>query len=251
MSTVYVVLTARSGTCQSRHMTDSVSVDVVRVFCTADGRLGNDLGVIRGSTATLGVEQRIAARLGFSETIFLGAVTAEVAAVSIFTPATELPFAGHPSVGAAWWLARSGTPVLALKEKAGVVDVRVDGEIVWISARPRWAPEFQWHPLPTPAAVDELDSDAFTYGQHYAYAWIDESEGTLRARMFAPQMGIREDQATGAAAVRIADRLGRDVLITQGAGSQLHARRLADGRVEVGGRTRFDRTIELDLADVS
>ena len=57
--------------------------------------------------------------------------------------------------------------------------------------------------------------------------------------MFAPRYGIAEDEATGAAAVRLVSRLGRPVTIRQGAGSLLHAapaRRQRRGR----GRGRLD-----------
>ena len=32
---------------------------------------------------------------------------------------TELPFAGHPTVGAAWWLRERGTPIRTLQVPAG------------------------------------------------------------------------------------------------------------------------------------
>jgi predicted PhzF superfamily epimerase YddE/YHI9 len=64
--------------------------------------------------------------------------------------------------------------------------------------------------------------------------------------MFAPDFGIVEDEATGAAAVRITVSLGRDLLIHQGAGSLITTRLLDGDRVEIGGRTVFDRTIILE-----
>ena len=41
----------------------------------------------------------------------------------IFTPAAELAFAGHPTVGTAWLLRESGRPVAALHPPAGEVRV--------------------------------------------------------------------------------------------------------------------------------
>jgi predicted PhzF superfamily epimerase YddE/YHI9 len=225
-----------------------IEVVVVRVFVDADGAYGNELGIVRSSALTDGREQTIATGLGFSETVFVDAVDApsaegRAASIRIFTPAHELPFAGHPSVGTAWWLADRGTPVTVLREKAGDVEVATDddGETTWITARADWAPEFAWIPLPTPAEVDALDPAAFTDGHHYAYAWIDEAAGRLRSRMFAPEMGIVEDEATGAAAVRVTAELGRGLRISQGAGSELVTALVGDDRVRVGGRTVFDR----------
>ncbi len=231
-------------------MSEPVHVDVVRVFTDDAGSHGNELGIVRDSELTAGREQAIAAQLGFSETVFIESVTAQTAPtaaakIRIFTPVSELPFAGHPSVGTAWWLRRQGTPVDVLIEKAGDVAVRYEGELSWISGKAEWAPDFEWMPLPHPREVDALEPADFTTGHHYAYAWIDESAGGLRSRMFAPALGVPEDEATGAAAVAVTTRLGRDLVILQGRGSRILTRQLPRGYVEVGGRTVFDRTIEL------
>ena len=54
--------------------------------------------------------------------------------------------------------------------------------------------------------------------------------------MFAPAMGIVEDEATGSAAIQLTTQLGRNLVITQGAGSHLHTTALADGWSTVGGQ---------------
>lgn len=230
-------------------MDETIEVVVVRVFTDESGRNGNELGIVRSSAATAAREQEIANALGFSETVFLDGVDeqARAADLRIFTPAKELPFAGHPSVGTAWWLSDRRTPVDVLRERAGDVEAVVDDDLAWITARAEWAPEFEWLQLESPEDVDALDPFAFTSGQHYAYAWIDEEAGTLRARMFAPAMGIIEDEATGAAAIALTARLGRPLSILQGEGSQLATEPLGDGRIRVGGTTVYDRTIEATL----
>ncbi|WP_348786541.1 PhzF family phenazine biosynthesis protein [Leifsonia sp. NPDC080035] len=232
-------------------MDDVIEVVVVRVFTDDRGANGNELGIVFGSAVTERREQEIATALGFSETVFVDELdeAGRFAAIRIFTPAKELPFAGHPSVGTAWWLADRRTPVDVLRERAGDVPVTVDddGATVWIEARAEWTPQFEWLPLASPADVDALDPLAFSSGQHCAYAWIDEAEGRLRARMFAPEMGIIEDEATGAAAVAVTARLGRGLRISQGEGSELVTEPLGDGRIRVGGRTVYDRTIDATL----
>lgn len=223
-------------------MADDVRVDVVRVFTTPEGQLGNELGIIQAGAQTANLEQSMATALGFSETVFIDHVSGNVASIRIFTPASELPFAGHPSVGTAWWLREQGTPVEVLAEKAGDVAVRYDGDVTWISAQASWAPEFEWIECATADELDALEPSSYIRGHHYAYTWIDEEAGRMRSRMFAPEMGILEDEATGAAAVRITDRLGRALEITQGRGSRISTRLGgADGMVQVGGRTIFDR----------
>ena len=65
---------------------------------------GNHLGVVPDVAGLdTGTMQGIASDLGFSETIFLDRTEA-IPAARIFTPEVELPFAGHPLVGAAWVL---------------------------------------------------------------------------------------------------------------------------------------------------
>lgn len=219
----------------------SISVEVVRVFTDANGALGNELGIVRSSGLSRGREQQIATELGFSESVFIDEVAGGIATIRIFTPASELAFAGHPSVGTAWWLRDQG--VTLLREKAGDVAVRTEGDVTWITARAPWAPEFTVHALDDAAAIDALEAESFTTGQHYAWAW--SGEGAVRARMFAPAMGIVEDQATGAAAVRLTALLGRDLVVTQGLGCVIRTRFLGGDLVELGGTTVADRTLRL------
>lgn len=229
-------------------------VHVVRVFADADGRHGNELGIVLASTRTEGRELAIAATLGFSETVFVDAVDGpdadpRGAAIRILTPARELPFAGHPTVGTAWWLASRGVPVDHLRVPAGVVAVTHAAGAVRVTADPAWGPEFAWHPVGSVAELLALDLQAAaadaTADHLYAWAWIDEAAGAIRSRMAAPALGVPEDEATGSAALRITAHLGRDLRITQGRGSELVTRLLPDGRAEVGGRTVADRVIPL------
>ncbi|MCY0905539.1 PhzF family phenazine biosynthesis protein [Arthrobacter sp. H14-L1] len=233
-------------------MAETVEVDVVRVFTDAQGGHGNELGIIASSVVSYGREQMIAALLGFSETVFVdgdeqGPAENRVTRIRIFTPVTELPFAGHPSVGTGWWLAWKGTPAAVLREKAGDVTVTSLADATWITAYAAWGPEYDWIPTASAAEVDALDAGSFTGSRHYAYAWIDQAAGHLRSRMFSPAMGIDEDEATGAAAIRVTARLARDLRITQGAGSELLTALIEDDLIRLGGRTVFDRTVMVTL----
>jgi predicted PhzF superfamily epimerase YddE/YHI9 len=224
----------------------SLLVTTVRVFVDDAGEHGNPLGILWSSPATHKHEQQIAADLGFSETVFLDEVSDGIARMRIFTPARELPFAGHPTVGLAAWLRRSGEHLTAIDVPAGRARVRVADDLDFVTAMPAWAPEFEFAQLSSPSDVAAVDPDAFLDGAHYVWAWSDEAAGRVRARMFAPDMGIREDEATGAAAVRLSGRVGRDLEIVQGTGSLLrtHVRYLGQ-QVEVGGRTSDESVIEL------
>jgi predicted PhzF superfamily epimerase YddE/YHI9 len=80
------------------------------------------------------------------------------------------------------------------------------------------------------------------------WSWVDEPAGLVRARVFVPEGGIAEDEATGSAALRLADALGRPIEIRQGRGSVLYARPLAPARAEVGGRVVIDEVRDYPAA---
>jgi len=75
--------------------------------------------------------QALAAEFNLSETTFVlpPEDPAHTARVRIFTPRTELPFAGHPNVGTGYVLAQAGRDrdgVLVFEESAGLVEIQVD-----------------------------------------------------------------------------------------------------------------------------
>jgi predicted PhzF superfamily epimerase YddE/YHI9 len=213
---------------------------VLRVFVAPDGTGGNPLGVfLDGAAVPEPRRQAVAAELGFSETVFV--LDPRSARLRILTPATELPFAGHPLVGTAWLLARRRSAVAVLRPPAGEVPTFVDGDgVTWVRGRPGWAPEMAIRQLDSPAAVDALAGAPDGLGFVDCWAWEDEAAGRVRARVFAPGVGIAEDEATGAAAVRLVSLLGRPLTIRQGGGSLLHARPGPDGTAEVGGAAVLD-----------
>ncbi|MFK4227214.1 PhzF family phenazine biosynthesis protein [Streptomyces sp. NPDC019890] len=209
-------------------------LDVLHVFCGGDGRYGNALGVVRDARAypDQASRQALAAELGFSETVFVD--DPERGVVDIYTPGLRLPFAGHPLVGAAWLL-----DLEAVNPPAGEVWVRQDGEFTWITARAEWAPPRTLRQYGSAAEVDALEVPP--PGEWvYAWGWEDEAAGRVRARAFPGRGdGIDEDEATGAAALLLTDRLGRALNITQGRGSQILTAPGPDGTIEIGGRVRL------------
>lgn len=216
---------------------------VLRVFVNEDGEWGNHLGVfLNGPGLSAGRRQAIAADLGYSETVFVD--DPEGGELRIFTPATELAFAGHPLVGTGWLLRHEGVAVPVLRPPAGEVGVRFEDGAAFISAPAAWAPDFEPIQLSEPAAVRALEGPPSDADEVYAWAWIDEDAGTMRARAFAPGFGIPEDEATGSAALALCARLGRPITINQGKGSILLARPLGEGRAEVGGAVALDEVRE-------
>jgi trans-2,3-dihydro-3-hydroxyanthranilate isomerase len=154
----------------------------------------------------------------------------------IFTPATELPFAGHPSVGAAVTQHRRGLlPADEAHQEcgAGVLAVRVhaDGRATLRGGTPSLGSVLD--PAPYLAATGLVATDLagppvrvagcgleFPYlavrpdavgravalrgdagvDQVYLFAWDPQSR-VAHARLFAPGLGVPEDPATGSAAL--------------------------------------------------
>lgn len=240
-----MLLRVRWGS-MSQWESDGTQVEVVRVFTDVTGRLGNPLGIVRAGAVAAIDHQLLAARIGHSETVVVDDPVAGRARMRIYTPARELPFAGHPTVGAAWWLADQGHPVKIIDVPAGPVEIQMlDDGLVWIRARAEWAPEFTFDEFSDAAFLDTVDPRHFTDGQHYVWAWTNEARGAVHARMFAPALGIAEDEATGAAAIALTAKLRRSLIITQGAGSQLFTEWDSDGWVRLGGRVVADHPILL------
>ncbi len=203
---------------------------MLRVF-TRDGEGGNHLGVVNDvidlDTTSM---QTIATNLGFSETVFVEWDGDAIPFVRIFTPAAELPFAGHPLVGTAWTMLTLGPGgVDQLACGIGPVDIGVDGDVAWIRAPldPVNASEEQLAdyalrtgmPVPRRSWLVRIPSDyvILEYGDESVVTSVapeadalSEYHGTMvyartgnrvRARFFAPDLGVYEDPATGSAAV--------------------------------------------------
>ena len=107
---------------------------------------GNPLAVFfDGRGLDDGVMQQIAREMNLSETVFLLPPSRPdfAAALRIFTPAREVPFAGHPTIGTAWVLATHGLVArgarrFVLEEKIGPVPVELEGDparpdFIWMS----------------------------------------------------------------------------------------------------------------------
>ena len=197
---------------------------------------GNHLGVVNDcSGLDSAAMQTIATELGFSETIFVNWFDpARPPHVQIFTPRLELPFAGHPLVGAAWVLSRLGPGPASGTLSCGIGEMgyRTEAELMWvdvpfdIEAEP-WddtaevarraglpVPERTWRLLmPKEYLIAEYADDDAVIGaapdmdvvaERFGLLIFTRSGETVRARFFAPQGGVAEDPATGSAAVALA-----------------------------------------------
>jgi trans-2,3-dihydro-3-hydroxyanthranilate isomerase len=119
---------------------------VVDVF-TMEPLAGNPLAVFPdASEIDETTMQKIARELNLAETAFVLPTTRKdcAARVRIFTPAKEMAFAGHPTVGSAFVMLRQGTvppktSVFILEEEVGPVPLRIEGEqrpLIWLRMPP-------------------------------------------------------------------------------------------------------------------
>ncbi len=201
---------------------------VLSVFTRGDEG-GNPLGVVTDvSGLSSRVMQEVATDLGFSETIYVDWRDGGIPQVRIFTPSVELPFAGHPLVGAAWVLGRLGPGGPgALRCQIGEMPYRVDGDTSEVRC-PGGQPVFggpgeesgivsdftvempmryRLLQLDDPAAVGAFEPGRED-GETYVWAWEPRGHG-VKARFFAAGLGVAEDPATGSAAVALSQALSR------------------------------------------
>jgi trans-2,3-dihydro-3-hydroxyanthranilate isomerase len=220
---------------------DVLDYEVVDVFAPR-AFAGNPLAVVFDAD-DLSTEQcqALANEFHLSETSFLSAPTEPGAdyKVRIFTPSAELPFAGHPSVGAAHTLVRTGRlPAGRLRQEcgAGVLSVVVDDDGALLTGgRPTLEDGPDAGALATavglspadavglaasvagcglpfaflavhPGLVDEAAPvgtglDALGIGEGVSVLSWDAATATAYARVFAGDLSWDEDPATGSAAL--------------------------------------------------
>jgi trans-2,3-dihydro-3-hydroxyanthranilate isomerase len=190
--------------------------------------------------------QPLAREINFSETVFVYPAAGDGhARIRIFTPALELPFAGHPVLGTAFVLAGPlQLDELWLETGAGVIPVRLERDgsrIVFgrmrqpaVTAEPyeqadellallgveqselpvelyRQGPGHVYVELASPEAVAALRPDfaALLELSPYGTACFARDGERWKARVFVPAHGVGEDPATGSAAGPLALHLAR------------------------------------------
>lgn len=208
---------------------------------------GNQVAVFSdGAGLSDELMQRVARELNLSETVFLLAPDDGAdARVRIFTPVSELPFAGHPVLGTAFLLGdRLAIDLVRLQTGLGVVPIALtrEGDQIVFGEMEQPIPPIEpfEHADELLSALgvarSELPVQAYLNGPIHVYVGL-ESEAAVAAlvpdmnalaaigvfgvncfagsgtsfkvRMFAPGLGVREDPATGSAAGPLAVHLAR------------------------------------------
>jgi trans-2,3-dihydro-3-hydroxyanthranilate isomerase len=221
----------------------SLRYEIVDVF-TERPFAGNPLAVVfcdDAESVAPAQMQALAGEFNLSETVFVLPPSAPGATyrVRIFTPTAELPFAGHPSVGAAvtqMRLGRFGPGAVIQECGAGLLPVRVTADgtatltggtatmsgpidpapmlaAVGLTPADHAGPaprrggcglDFAYLPVregaPARAVLDASKARATGVGDVSMFAWDAETR-VAHTRVFVPEYGVPEDPATGSAAL--------------------------------------------------
>lgn len=226
-----------------------VEVHLVRVFSNKEGQYGSPAGVVidEGSHISAQKRQAIATQLGFSETVFVNSMSP--VDVSIYGLQNEVNFAGAPLLGTAWLLAKlNGKPIDSISCNGKQIKVLEDETLTWIIVDDlEGTPPWHHDQLKTYQEVEALSVDDEPYKEHtYAWAWIDSSLkiARVRARTFAPDWGIPEEEANGSGSMQLAHKLGRNLEIIHGKGSLIRST-VGTASIAIGGWVKEDPKVTI------
>ena len=195
---------------------------------------GNQLAVFLDGASVADASMQAAAKeLNLPETTFVvPAANGGDHRLRIFTPARELPFAGHPTVGTAYVLAAGKDATLRLEETVGTLEVTVkNGFTEMEQPLPTFEPvldraavaaslslsaddleaslpieigssgnRFMFVPVKSLDAVKRATPRGLKEAAYIFATQTVEPGSTVHGRMYAPWQGIAEDPATGSAA---------------------------------------------------
>jgi trans-2,3-dihydro-3-hydroxyanthranilate isomerase len=216
---------------------------------------GNQLAVFTDARAIPEDQLQLLAReMAFSETVFVYPAAGDGhVRLRIFTPAVEIPFAGHPVLGSAFVLAGPlQVETVRLETGVGVIPVHVEreGARIVFGRMEQVVPTWQAYPraddMLAALGVERSEQPVEVYdnGLQMAFVVLGSEEevaavkpdlnrlaelpdvvGTncsagsgrrWKTRMFAPADGVAEDPATGSAAGPLAVHLVRRGLVGSG-----------------------------------
>jgi PhzF family phenazine biosynthesis protein len=250
----------------------SVKFKQVDVFTRVPFR-GNPVAVVLQAEGLSAEQmQRVAAWTNLSETTFVLPPTSSAAdyRLRIFTPRAELPFAGHPTIGSAHAVLEAGIAKPTngkLKQEcgAGVLELQVDGETLWldspnatetafteisslekmlgakakgspliINVGPRWLVAELADATAVAALVPDMEgltelSNRLSIGGVTVYGASTDGQSAIHVRSFAPAHGIPEDPVCGSGNISVAAYLKK-----AGQADRFGARYLARQGMQLG-----------------
>ena len=224
---------------------NNLNIHTVRVFVDEKGMFGNPVGIIldEGKKIPTVKRQRIVKDLRYSESVFINDINDRN--ISIYNPQQEIAFSGHALIGTAWYFSNF------LKKKVDFIECQgeriftwQEGGNTWIKANLSSTPLWNQEKLDSAAAVENLSKSETTLKKHtIVWAWLDKNKSIIRARTFAPDWGIPEDEANGSGAMQLSATLGCDLTVIHGKGSVIYTKNQASGIVAVGGRVKISSLV--------
>lgn len=231
-------------------MSNKITVNILKVFVDKDGKFGNPVGVVINDNDKLNDEQKqkIAHDLNFSETVFIDKF-GKIPEVSVFNPIKKVRFAGHAVLGTAYFIKNVlNKNIDSIKCGEKMVKIKEEDKINYITAPLSIMPNWNYEELSSANEVENISKDEMLNKLHtVVWAYIDKVRGLIRARTFAPDWGILEDQANGSGSMLLASKLNKNLEIHHGEGSIIFAKSVDDKFAEVGGLVSLSEGKFIDI----
>lgn len=200
-------------------------MDILKVFADNAGEFGNPVGIIVDTEKKIDSQKRqqMAIESGFSEIVFIN--NFETKDISIFSPTRQIPFAGHALVGTSYYfnnvLNLPTTEIISMEKK---IKSWQENNLTFVEADLSILPNWNFKEYKTPEEIEQITvQDASLLKHALVWSWINEKEGIVRARTFASDWDIAEDEANGSGAMKLASLVDRKLIIHHGKGSVIHS----------------------------
>lgn len=214
------------------------NLHTINVFIDDKGAFGSPLGVVVDDAHQIDAKhrQQIATDLNYSETVFID--DRLTGAINVFSPLRECPFSMYAALGAAWFIhTELKSQINHLMSKDQTIEIFLKEGKIWVRSKIAILPQWNYAEYRSAPEIESLNMDDFLNHKHeMVWAWIDKEKGVIRARTFANDWGIPEDEANGSGTMRLAAMLGKNITVIHGRGSVLYANPFDTDRVEVGGQ---------------
>ena len=200
-------------------------MNILKVFIDGAGKFGNPVGIIVDTENKIDNKnrQQMAIDSGFSETVFINDI--ETKDISIFSPTRQIPFAGHALVGTSYFFNTVlNLPTTEIVSMDKIIKSWQKDNLTFVEADLSILPNWNFKEYKTPEEIEQITIQEASILEHcLVWSWINEKEGIVRARTFASDWNILEDEANGSGAMKLASLVNRDLIIHHGKGSVIHS----------------------------
>lgn len=210
---------------------------LLNVFTNEKGENGTPLGIVEDLEQKITEAERlkITKDTGFTEVVFIEST--QNPTISIYTPEQNLPFASHALVGSYYYFSKvHNKKISEITSKGNKIRVFEEDNLCYAESEVSILPQFNLEKYETHSEIDSLNIlDTKDFKHKLVWSWIDESKGLVRARTFAPDWDIVEDEANGSGSMLLSRSLNRKITVFHGKGSVIHAYPTNKTKVVVGG----------------